>query len=68
MGGWDIRAAVVRACTASALTVQKTGAQEGIPWADKIDEFAKAAEYADAQAEDNQGNIEMINREPAASS
>ena len=38
---WDILKAVRRACIASALTVGKMGAQEGIPWADEMDKFAE---------------------------
>ncbi|GAB7324354.1 hypothetical protein MBLNU13_g08306t1 [Cladosporium sp. NU13] len=36
---WDIEKAVKRACAAGALTVTRAGAQEGIPWADQIDEL-----------------------------
>ncbi|KAM0721378.1 hypothetical protein Q7P37_002302 [Cladosporium fusiforme] len=35
---WDIKKAVERACAAGTLTVSKAGAQEGIPWADAIDD------------------------------
>jgi hypothetical protein len=38
-GEWNIRAAVERACRASALTITRFGAQEGIPWSDEIDNF-----------------------------
>jgi hypothetical protein len=38
-GNWDIKSAIVRANKASALTIGKLGAQEGIPWADEIDQF-----------------------------
>ena len=43
MGQWDIRAAVVRACKAAALTITKIGAQDGIPWRDEIDNFEEEA-------------------------
>lgn len=36
---WDIERAVRRACAAGALTVTKAGAQEGIPWANEIDDL-----------------------------
>lgn len=36
-GTWDIRSAVVRANKAAAITIQSVGAQDGIPWADEID-------------------------------
>lgn len=36
---WDIEAAVVHACRAAALTFATLGAQEGIPWADEIEDF-----------------------------
>ena len=38
--GWDIEKAVIRASKAAALTVSTLGAQEGIHWANEIDEFA----------------------------
>ncbi|KAF7542009.1 hypothetical protein G7054_g135 [Neopestalotiopsis clavispora] len=38
-GRWDIRSAVMRANRAAAITIQRFGAQNGIPWADKIDDF-----------------------------
>ncbi|KAK7418821.1 hypothetical protein QQX98_003683 [Neonectria punicea] len=38
-GTWDIRSAVVRAKNAAAITIQSVGAQNGIPWADEIDDF-----------------------------
>ncbi|KAJ9611448.1 putative ribokinase [Cladophialophora chaetospira] len=38
-GRWDIRAAVIYACKAAALTITKIGAQEGIPWMDEIQDF-----------------------------
>ncbi|TVY31583.1 Ribokinase [Lachnellula subtilissima] len=38
-GDWNIRAAVVRANKAAAITIEKLGAQAGIPWADEIDRF-----------------------------
>jgi ribokinase len=39
---WDIKSAVVRANKAAALTIQRFGAQAGIPWADEIDNFDAA--------------------------
>jgi len=36
---WDIRSAVIRANKAAAITIQRLGAQQGIPWADEIDAF-----------------------------
>ena len=38
-GRWDIRSAAMRANRAAAITIQRFGAQNGIPWADKIDDF-----------------------------
>ena len=38
-GAWDIRSAIVRANKAAAITIQSVGAQDGIPWADEIDNF-----------------------------
>lgn len=38
-GNWDIKSAIIRANKAAALTIGKLGAQEGIPWADEIDQF-----------------------------
>ncbi|CAJ2513589.1 Uu.00g017080.m01.CDS01 [Anthostomella pinea] len=38
-GTWDIESAVVRANKAAAITIQSMGAQDGIPWADEIDQF-----------------------------
>ncbi|KAH8587085.1 Ribokinase-like protein [Bisporella sp. PMI_857] len=38
-GSWDIKSAVVRANKAAAITIQSVGAQDGIPWADEIDNF-----------------------------
>ncbi|KAL3952898.1 hypothetical protein ACCO45_012841 [Purpureocillium lilacinum] len=38
-GTWDIRSAICRANKAAALTIQTVGAQDGIPWADEIDDF-----------------------------
>ena len=38
-GEWDIKKAITRANKAAALTIGKLGAQEGIPWANEIDEF-----------------------------
>ncbi|KAJ9157817.1 Ribokinase [Pleurostoma richardsiae] len=38
-GSWDIEGAVVRANKAAALVIQRIGAQDGIPWADEIDDF-----------------------------
>ena len=37
MGHWDIRKAIRRACSASARTIERLGAQEAIPWADEIE-------------------------------
>jgi hypothetical protein len=33
---------VERACRASALTITKVGAQEGIPWQEQIDNFEES--------------------------
>lgn len=41
---WDIKKAVLRACKPSALIVCTLGAQEGIPWADEIDDFVVSSE------------------------
>lgn len=38
-GNWDIKSAIIHANKAAALTIGKLGAQEGIPWADEIDQF-----------------------------
>jgi len=38
-GTWDIESAVIRANKAAAITIQTVGAQDGIPWADEIDNF-----------------------------
>ncbi|KAI9662757.1 MAG: hypothetical protein M1829_006152 [Trizodia sp. TS-e1964] len=38
-GIWDIKSAVIRANKAAAITIQTVGAQDGIPWADEIDNF-----------------------------
>lgn len=38
-GNWDIKSAVIHANKAAALTIGKLGAQQGIPWADEIDQF-----------------------------
>lgn len=38
-GSWDIRSAVIRANKAAAIAIQSFGAQDGIPWADEIDNF-----------------------------
>ncbi len=40
----NIEKAVVRACRASALIVSALGAQDGIPWANEIDEFAVSSD------------------------
>lgn len=45
-GTWDIRGAVVRANKAAAITIQSVGAQDGIPWADEIDNFDAAAKVS----------------------
>lgn len=41
---WDIEKALARASKAAALTVATLGAQEGIPWADEIDNFTQTLE------------------------
>ncbi|KAK0101957.1 hypothetical protein ONS95_001234 [Cadophora gregata] len=38
-GAWEIESAVIRANKAAAITSQTVGAQDGIPWADEIDNF-----------------------------
>lgn len=38
-GTWGIRSAVCRANKAAAITIQSVGAQNGIPWADEIENF-----------------------------
>lgn len=38
-GKWDIKSAIIHANKAAALTIGKLGAQEGIPWADEIEQF-----------------------------
>ncbi|KAH6856633.1 ribokinase [Chaetomium sp. MPI-CAGE-AT-0009] len=38
-GVWNIRSAVIRANKAAAMTIRSVGAQDGIPWSDKMDRF-----------------------------
>jgi hypothetical protein len=46
-GKWDIKSAVIRANKASALTIGRLGAQEGIPWDDEIDQLN--ADFSDPE-------------------
>jgi hypothetical protein len=46
---WNIEKAVRRANAAGALAVTKAGAQEGIPWADKIDELVNNKYESEAE-------------------
>jgi hypothetical protein len=66
-GKWDIRAAVERACKASARTIEQLGAQESIPWADEVDphrvEQHHEANAADEQDQPAQPQLEGIEYE-----
>lgn len=56
-GNWDIKSAIIHANKAAAITIGKLGAQEGIPWADEIDQF---------EAELNTTIIKELNIEEAS--
>lgn len=36
---WDIKSAIIRSNKAAAITIQRVGSQDGIPWADEIENF-----------------------------
>jgi len=38
-GTWNIHEAILRANKACALTIQRVGCQDGIPWSDEVDAF-----------------------------
>ncbi|XXG97841.1 hypothetical protein Hte_004155 [Hypoxylon texense] len=48
-GKWDIMAAVIRSNKAAAKTIQRVGAQTGIPWADEIDKIPRRVKFFETQ-------------------